>query len=155
VLKPTPQELRRAAELGIENAHQMSGPKLREAIRRQETRSKPLDESNKWVVRCSAIGIQVSREGGAPTLRLLKRLYAARLPQALVERGIVENAVVRIPEDAGLTRSGVALVGKVHPMNSATEQVTITLQFEGTRAFAHDAWLVWRHAIVVSSPRSS
>lgn len=152
-MKATEEELAAAKRLKIEGAEQMTGPELREAIRRARIRVASLregrDEHNKWVAMCTALGARIQAGRGTPTTAELKRFYKNELPAALATRGIVEGARITLPPGCGLAKSGRATVGKVWPM--AHDRITITLIFDGERAHAYDAWLVWRHATNIHS----
>jgi hypothetical protein len=159
VFDPTEDELAEAARLEIDGADRMSGPELREAIKRARrvlrARREGQEEYRKWVAMCTAMGIEVPSGRNAPKLEVLRRQYAERLPAALIERGIIEGATLRIPPNKGLARSGRARVGKVWPITGQMDHITITLQFQGVRAHPYDAWLVWRHATAIRRPQGN
>jgi hypothetical protein len=156
MLRPTVEELETAKRLEIEGAASMTGPELRRAIERERARLKRLREGrmtyDKWVAICAAMGIEIQSGKGAPKMPELIRLYQERLPVVLENRRIIEGARLTIPPDCGIARSGRATVGKLHPMG-ADQHITITLTFDGQRAHAYDAWLVWRHATNVRRGR--
>ena len=149
MLKPTDDELEAAERLKIEGADKMTGPEIREAIKRARVRVAALregrEEYDRLLAMCKALGAQVQTGKGTPTKDELLRFYESELPTALANRGIVEGARLTIPPNSNLARSGRATVGKLWPMG-IDKHITITLTFDGRAAHTYDAWLVWRHA---------
>jgi hypothetical protein len=156
MLKPTDDELKTAAKLEIEGADKMTGPEIREAIKRARARIEALragrEEYDRWTAMCRALGARIQGGKGTPSMDELKRFYANELPAALVNRGIVPGARLTIPAGKGIANSGRATVGKTWPMG-ADQHITITLTFDGAPAHTYDAWLVWRHATNIRRPR--
>lgn len=152
-MKPTDDELEAAARLKIEGYADMTGPEIREAIKRAHIRIKALQQGrekyDRLLAMCRALGAQVQSGKGTPTKDELLRFYQDELPVKLAARGIVEGSRLTIPPGKGLARSGRATVGKLWPMDT-DRHIAITLTFDGQPSHTYDAWLVWRHATYVS-----
>ena len=154
---PTDRELAQARQLGIDSAG-LSGPALRgrmAAVWRQrraptqvakltedEEREQKRGEHRQLLSICRALGVSTPSGATSPEL---ERLYKARLPGFLADRGVVEGAVIYMPEGI-VSMHGRAVVG---PLHLDSHQVAIiTLYFDSAgRGFCFNAYRVAVHAV--------
>ena len=127
--EPTPAQIRAARRAGI--AWQgLTGPEIEEEIARKFGGYRAV------LALCAEIDLPIPHN---TSMAEVKRLYGERLRELLEESGITEGARVRV-RPGTITRHGLATVGPLHL--NGTIPVMITLKFDGSRAFTHQAVLV-------------
>lgn len=85
-----------------------------------ETRGRSRDEvlrligqRRRWVEFCKQVGLTVPLGAQTPSIKELQTSFRTALDEILTARGIIERAMLNIPEEAGMTCSGWVVVTSI------------------------------------------